>query len=219
MRGWKRKLVELLSLQLWSLCGTSSALSLIPVLVPNHQVPAYLRVYACTTHQHLYRCVCTCSLFAILSGPTHSVLQSMLPLLPLVLHLCTFWDFVCLYIPGFALFNSCVFIHASVSLQASPIRLAPLAATLWSALSQRAYVILYMFSPSFLCLLFATQPAYIFLCVLSSCFLCVLLCHTSLFPAWYQTAEYSAACCRNTQVLRGECKRMSVGTVLPQLAL
>ena len=34
-----------------------------------------------------------------------------------------------------------------------------------------------------------------------------------------KTAEYSAACCRSTHVLVGECNQMSVGTVLPQLAL
>jgi len=34
-----------------------------------------------------------------------------------------------------------------------------------------------------------------------------------------KTFEYSAACCRSTHVLGGECSRISVGTVLPQLAL
>jgi len=34
-----------------------------------------------------------------------------------------------------------------------------------------------------------------------------------------RTTEYSAACCRSTRFLGGECNRMSVGTVLPQLAL
>jgi len=34
---------------------------------------------------------------------------------------------------------------------------------------------------------------------------------------WF--TEYSAACCRSTHVLGCECNQMSVGTVLPQLAL